>query len=222
MKKILVVPDLKNIIEEEESIWKRAEYRVLTAASGEEALKIHKVEKLDMVIVNLNMPGMDGDKLCSRIKKDKDLKDAFVILISPDAKSDIKRCLKSRADFHITKPVDTNLLLEKVREILNIRSRAFARIPLEMTVVGSSGKTFFCYARDLSTSGILIETDKILHKKDSVSCLFHLSDSIEIVVDGVIVRVKVKLNDIYQYGIRFSHLPEIARAEIERFVRMQA
>lgn len=222
MKKILTVPGLRAFIEQEKSVLRRAEYRILTAASGEEALKSHKAEKVDLIIVDLDMPGISGDKLCSVIKKDKSLCKAYVVLVCSDDKSHIKKCTKSGADSYITKPVDADLLLEKVREVLNIRARGSDRIPLKITVVGSSGKTFFCYAHDLSTSGILLETEKILHKGDSVSCLFCLSDSREILVNGEVVRVKVKSNDIYQYGVKFSHLTAKSRFAIESLFGKQA
>lgn len=215
MKKILTVPSLLAYVEQEDSILKRADFRILTAHSGEELLKIHRAEKADMIIMDIEADGMAGDKLCSAIKKDKGLNNAYVVLVCQDTGADIKKCTKAKADFYITKPIDSALLLKKIREVLDIRMRGSDRIPLKITVVGSSGKTFSCYAHDLSASGILIETDKVLHKGDSVGCLFCLGDSREIVVNGEIARVKIMSNDVYQYGIKFFSLPAKSLAAIK-------
>ncbi len=222
MKKILTLPDLLPFIEQEKSVSKRAGYRILTATSGEEALKIHRSEKVDIIIVDIDMPRIAGDKFCSYVKKDKSLGNVYVILVCSDSKPDIERCTKSKADSYMTRPIDIDLLLRKIREVLDIRVRGSDRIPLKITVVGSSGKTFHCYAHDLSVSGILIETDKILHKGDSVGCLFCPGHSREIVVNGVVARVRIEPNNVYRYGIKFSHLSANSRAAIEELIKKQA
>lgn len=221
MKKILVVPDLKALIEKEKSISKRTDYRIFTAATGEEALRVHRVNKADLIIMNLHMPGMGGDRFASLVKKDKGLREAFVILVCPNRKQDIKRCENSRADFYVTKPVNPTLLLNKVRQTLEIKDRESVRIPLQITITASSRKTFSCDAYNVSATGILIETGEVLHKGDTVACLFHAPGSEEIIVHGNVVRVKIRASDLYQYGINFSDLSPHAEATIEAFVNRQ-
>jgi CheY-like chemotaxis protein len=221
MKKILVVSDIKGLIERERNISKRTGYRIFTAASADEALRIHRIKKADLIITDLDMPGMGGDELASLIKKDKGLRHAFVILICSDRKSDVKRCENSKADFFITKPVNANLLLSKVRQALDIQERGSARIPLRITLVASSRRTFSCDAYNVSITGILIETEEVLHRDDSVACLFCISDSDEIIVKGKVVRVKIKGNDTYQYGINFTDLSSSSYSAIEAFVNKQ-
>lgn len=221
MKKILVAPELKGLIEKERNISKRTDYRVFTAASGQEALRVHRIKKADLIIVDLDMPDMGGDELASRIKKDKRLRKTFVILLCRNRRADIKRCENSRADFFFTKPVNASLLLNKVRQVLDIKERGSVRIPLRITIVASSRKTFSCYAYNVSTTGILIETDEVLHTDDSVACLFCISDRNEIIVKGKVVRVKIRANEAYQYGIDFSDLSSNSYAAIEAFVNKQ-
>ncbi|HWR59882.1 MAG TPA: response regulator [Thermodesulfovibrionales bacterium] len=220
-KKILTAAGLRAFIEHEKSVLRRSDYRIFTAASCEEALKIHKAEKVDLIILDIDMPGMTGDKLCSLIKDDKNLGKAYVVLACSDDKSEINRCTQSGADFCITRPIDADLLLDRISEVLIIRARESNRVPLRITVVGSAGKTFFCYAHDLSASGILIETERILHKGESVGCLFCLQDSREILIDGEVARIKIRSNDIYQYGIKFSHLNAKSRSAINALLHRQ-
>lgn len=221
MKKILVAPGLKALVEKEKSISKRADYRIFTAATGEEALRVHRVNKADLIIMDLKMTGMDGDKFASLVKKDKGLREAFVILVCQNRKPDIKRCESSRADFYVTKPVNPTLLLNKVRHVLDIKDRESVRIPLQINMTASSRKTFFCDAYNVSATGILIETDEVLHKGDTVACLFCAPGSGEIIVHGNVVRVKIRTNDLYQYGVNFSDLSPQAESAIEAFVNRQ-
>jgi DNA-binding response OmpR family regulator len=180
---------------------------------------MHKAEKADLIIVDLDIPGISGDKLCSIIRKDKRTGGTSVILICSNIKSDIKRCSNSKADFCMTKPISAPLLLKKIRELLNIKKRESARIPLMITAVGSySLRTFFCHAVDISTSGMLIETDKILHKGKSVSCLFIIPSSRQVTINGKVVRTIIKSPEIYQYGINFSHPTDDALSAIKAFV----
>jgi Tfp pilus assembly protein PilZ len=93
---------------------------------------------------------------------------------------------------------------------------------LEVSVVGSYFyTTFFCYALDISSTGLLIETDMILKKGKIVSCLLSLPDSRQITVHGKIMRVTIKSNDIYRYGINFYDLKTDTRSAIEAFIGKQ-
>lgn len=227
MKKILIASTLKEHLEAEEAIFRRSKYKVFTASSGEEVLKIHAERKVDLIVADLYMDGMNGDKLCAHIRKkmDKGFRDVLVIIICENKKSDIDKCIKSRANLFITKPFNDEELLQEVRKQLNIRKREVRRIPLRVKIVGSDlYKTFFCYAHDLSTSGILIETDRILHQGKSIACLFCLPElpgqvsPREITINGQIVRVDMKPNNMYQYGIQFNLLTSSTKAILEHYV----
>jgi len=66
--KILVVDDEKDIREGVQRILTRMGYTVLTAGQGEEALKILENERVDLAILDLKMPGMDGMELHHRLR----------------------------------------------------------------------------------------------------------------------------------------------------------
>ncbi len=76
--KILVVDDERDIREGVERILKRMEYGVLTAGCGEEALTILGKESVDLAILDLKMPGMDGMELHQRIR---DLDENIIVII---------------------------------------------------------------------------------------------------------------------------------------------
>lgn len=69
MKKILITDSLKYLVSGE-NILSRANIQIFTAASSQEILSIHKSEKADLIIIDLDMPDMPGDKLCSMLRKE--------------------------------------------------------------------------------------------------------------------------------------------------------
>lgn len=74
VKKVLIVESLKPLIEQEKNILSNRGLEILTAASGEEALAVHKNEQVDLIVARLDMPGMAGDSLCSLVRQDETLK----------------------------------------------------------------------------------------------------------------------------------------------------
>ena len=74
MKKILLVDNIRSILEREKGLLDRDIFQIFTATSGEEALDVHKKEKADIIIMCLHMTGMGGDEVCKAIRRDPELK----------------------------------------------------------------------------------------------------------------------------------------------------
>lgn len=218
MKKILIVDDLRPFVEREKSILNRQDFELFTALSGDEALGLHKAHKMDLIITDLDMPRMSGDQLCSLIKKDPTLKKVSIIMVCTRKQDDLEKCLRCGADGYITKPIKKQELIEKVNHCLNIPFRKDFRVLIKVSVKGRFGaEPFFCISRDISKSGILIETEKVLARGDIISCSFFIPDEERIIVDGEVMRV-VKEKASYQYGVMFLNLePEYEKA-IGRYV----
>ncbi len=120
--RILVVDDLapnRNLLE----VKLAAEYYdVLTASSGEEALEIAETERLDLILMDAMMPGMDGFEACNRIKSNPALYHVPVVMVTAleEAKDRI-RGLEAGADDFITKPIDDFNLIARVRSLLRLK-----------------------------------------------------------------------------------------------------
>lgn len=97
----------------------QANYDVLTAKNGAEALEFLKKQKFALVITDVNMPIMDGFKLCRIIKTDLNLRSTPVIictvLASPE---DLIKGIEAGADNYITKPWNNDLLLLRIKELV--------------------------------------------------------------------------------------------------------
>ena len=91
-------------------------YEVVAARNGEETLERMRDEKLDLIILDMNMPGMGGLETCRLIRSTSDV--AVIMLTVRDAESDKVEALDAGADDYITKPFSSPELLARIRAAL--------------------------------------------------------------------------------------------------------
>lgn len=92
-------------------------YRVETAASGPEALRLARDRPPSLVILDLMMPGMDGLEVCRRLREaDRTL--PILLLTAKDAPTDQVAGLEMGADDYVTKPFNFDVLLARVKALL--------------------------------------------------------------------------------------------------------
>jgi DNA-binding response OmpR family regulator len=225
MKKILVTDKVMTILEKEKSFLDREGVKLFTAAENDEVLSIHRTEKVDIIIADLHAPGMKSEELCSAIRSDGALSKVSIIILCPDSAEDIERSKQCKANVVLTMPMDPAQLLGRVRQLLDISWRESYRVLVSVNVSGSSKeRSFFCRSGNISTSGMLIETERAFEKGDRLACSFFLPDSAQIKTNGEIVRVikPVAGSKNYQYGLKFSMLPAEAKSAIEVFVERKS
>jgi DNA-binding NtrC family response regulator len=98
-------------------------YKVLSASSGEEALKLARQERPAIILLDIMMPGMDGYQVTEQLKSDPVLRFIPVILLSAkDSLSDIVVGLDRGADGYVSKPFRPEELLARLRAALRLRS----------------------------------------------------------------------------------------------------
>lgn len=92
---------------------------VLTAASGEEGLQIVKIQKPDMVILDVLLPKMKGREVCRALKEDESTKNIPVVfLTAKDSPEDIQAEMAAGAAAHLTKPLNPRQLIATIRDLL--------------------------------------------------------------------------------------------------------
>lgn len=120
---ILVVDDNKEMVDYLKNNFK-SKYITLTAGNGEEALAILKEQKVDIVLSDVMMPGIDGIKLCELIKKNMQTCHIPVILLSAKGSIEAQTAgIRIGADDYIPKPFSINLLKGKINNILKAKQR---------------------------------------------------------------------------------------------------
>ena len=116
-KTVLFVDDEKMILEVGSLMLQRLGYNVLTTSDGQEAIEIFKNNKVAFVILDMRMPGMNGDEVCLQIKKIKPkvkilLASGYVGFYSEDY------LISIGFDDFIKKPYDLRQLSEKIENLL--------------------------------------------------------------------------------------------------------
>lgn len=112
---ILVIDDEKGICAFFEKVLTKEGYRVLTALSGDRGLAIIKMEKPDMVLLDLKMPGMDGIEVLRQIKKiDKNI--VVIILTAYGTMETARMAMRLGAFDYLTKPFDLEYVKAVVKD----------------------------------------------------------------------------------------------------------
>jgi CheY-like chemotaxis protein len=118
MKKIMVVDNEPDIVDLTRTVLELGGYTVVPSYSGEEALRKLEKEKVDLVLLDIMMPGMSGWDVFNRIKKkSKDVKVAFMSVLEISDKRKQVLLDEGLADY-IMKPFDKETLLQRVDKIL--------------------------------------------------------------------------------------------------------
>lgn len=98
-------------------------FTVYTAENAEDGLALARRHLPDMILCDVNMPGMNGVELCGILKKDPALNFIPVILLTGSASQEMKlKAVETGADDYLTKPFDKDLLLARVQSLLKNRS----------------------------------------------------------------------------------------------------
>ncbi|HUA61797.1 MAG TPA: response regulator [Verrucomicrobiae bacterium] len=98
-------------------------YKVLTAGSAEEALELLRSYHPQLVLADIQLPGMDGLELTRHIKRAEATQDITVIALTAFAMAgDERKAVDAGCDGYITKPIDTRTLGTRIREILDRRT----------------------------------------------------------------------------------------------------
>jgi two-component system chemotaxis response regulator CheY len=120
-KVVLLVDDSATVRRMLEWSLKPSGFRTLQAADGVHALELLKVQSVDLAIVDLNMPRMDGIELIRSIRADEKLKKLPVILLTTEKREvDRASALDAGANLYLTKPAAPDVLRRQVEGFLGV------------------------------------------------------------------------------------------------------
>ncbi len=118
-KKIMIVDDEPDILKVTVYRLKKAGFDVVISEDGNKALDLVRKEIPDLVLLDLNLPGITGDIICKYMKDDEHLKHIPVLFLTASVGTTNEQILKdSKAQGLITKPFDNEDLLMQINKLL--------------------------------------------------------------------------------------------------------
>ncbi|MEW6685690.1 MAG: response regulator [Candidatus Edwardsbacteria bacterium] len=116
--KVMVVDDELDIVEFVKLVLEEADYRVITAITGEEALRKAQIEKPNLILLDIMMPEMDGWEVLKILKIDENTSQIPVAMLTARTEAkDRLMALQEEAIDYICKPFSPKELIERVETI---------------------------------------------------------------------------------------------------------
>ena len=115
-KKVLIVDDDADIIELQKLYFEKEGYEVVSCMQGDKAVATFNVTKPDIIILDLMLPGMDGNDVCREIRKMSDV--PIIMLTARTDTLDRVVGLELGADDYVPKPFEPKELLARVKAVL--------------------------------------------------------------------------------------------------------
>ncbi len=230
-KRILVVDDVKLFRDLVRVVLGGSGYEVATAASGAEALEVARQRPPDLVLLDLYMPGMDGEATCRAIRGDPRLAEVPVIIVTSGGQArEVARCVEAGCDDYVLKPIRRGPLLRKITGLVD--ERAFERVRVPLGVPVEYAATPACpvvpgRAVNISAGGIFVETADPQGWGRDLALSFALPEAgLPLAVAGRVAWVNEPREPRKRdcgpgMGIAFRDLSDSGRTMISRFVRRQ-
>lgn len=152
---ILVVDDEKEILKLARDYLERAGFRVLGASEGVTALAVARGDQPDLVVLDLNLPGMDGLDVCRTLRQESDV--PIIMLTARVDETDRLIGLELGADDYISKPFSPRELVARVRAVLR-RTGADTR---QAEILRVSDLEIHLAGHRVTRSGELVELSRI-------------------------------------------------------------
>ena len=175
---ILVVDDAP-LLRELGALFLARAGRVITAASGEEALAVARLEQPDLVVADAAMPGIDGAMLCRALKNDPLIDAPRVVLLAASGDADEReRAVRAGADDVLPKPLDRVSLLDSARRLLTDAPRGLPRVAITAPVqLRHRRDAWNGIARNLSRGGVFVESPRIVSPQAELALTMQLPET---------------------------------------------
>jgi CheY-like chemotaxis protein len=114
-KKILLVDDSSTMLLIEQRLLKDTAYDLVTAQSGEESLEKARLERPDLILMDVVMPGMGGLEACARLREREPTRDIPILVVTSQLEADRLGAPPPEVTEVVIKPFDRAALLARLR-----------------------------------------------------------------------------------------------------------
>lgn len=186
MKRVLIVDDEERMVELIALFLKPQGYITYKVNSGLEALDVIKEQKIDLVLLDVMMPEMDGWTTCKEIRILSDV--PIIMLTARDQSNDIVKGLKLGADDYITKPFDEGVLLARIeavsRRISSVNENILVVKGLtwdkDKHTVSYQGKTITMTPIEFNLLGLFLKNpDRVFSREHLIQLIWGFESSTE-------------------------------------------
>ena len=120
--RILIVDDSPEIIDMLVKLLEK-DYQVLAKTNGHDALKVAMNNEIDLILLDIIMPGIDGFEVCEKLKANDKTRDIPVVFITGEVNTEsIVRGLEAGAYYYLTKPADIQILQTIIKTALSVQA----------------------------------------------------------------------------------------------------
>ena len=156
--RILVVDDIPANVKMLEARLLAEYFDVITAENGFAALELCEKTQVDLILLDIMMPGIDGFTVCERLKANPRTAHIPVVMVTAlDQQSDRVRGLKAGADDFLTKPVNDLQLMSRVKSLLRLKA-----LSDELRVRAETARKFGMVVDEIAVEGEADEPGQIL------------------------------------------------------------
>jgi DNA-binding response OmpR family regulator len=118
-KKILIAEDESNILVSLEFLMEQSGYEIRTVADGEEALRVAREFRPDLLLLDIMLPLRNGFEVCQLIREAPDLASMKIVMLTAKGRdTEVAKGLALGADAYITKPFATRELVDTIKRLL--------------------------------------------------------------------------------------------------------
>jgi DNA-binding response OmpR family regulator len=185
-RKVLTVDDSKTIRMIVKKAFKPFECDLFEAENGHQGLEVARKERPDLIVLDITMPVMNGTEMLGKLKKDPDLKDTPVIMLTAESgKENVLEIVKMGVTDYMVKPFKGEQLIERVTKILTLE-------PKKVVETEDTSTRYFSIDEDIQIMTLPQKVDRPV----SVEIEGHLKTRIEAMVSSGIKKLILNLQKV--------------------------
>ena len=219
MKKILLASSSRVFLKRNYNLLMQTGCELFSVTTGHEALKLTEEHLLDLILADIRLDDMGGDKFCSLVRREEKSRDVPIILICHNISGSIERIEQTSANAMLIKPIDPFQLIKTINRFTGLQIGRPKRVEIKVIVISEKlDLEFVCFSHDISNAGILIETEYPLELGARIICKFALPSTYRMEIEGEVVRCMHLPEYNPLYGVKFMHMESSDRKLIDNYI----